>query len=169
MTTFDLQNETLPVWPNGHEIVVAADALAQTAADLLEETVPDGTAENAPEAMTPGAADLLEEAEAGGTADYAPEASAPGSGQPEGQDIPACGAATGADGMPLPVGIDAAVACSEVPATQALEPETGDDAAATALQARRKARGARGHYMGETVAAYVGHNIGARSDVGIKA
>ena len=158
MTTFDLEMEALPVWPNGHEIVEAADALTQTAADLLEEIVPDGTAEYAPEATIPGAADLLEEAVAGDTAEYASETSAPGSAESQGQDIPTPVTATVADDVPQLASIEAAATCSEV---QSSEPEAGDTAAA--LRARRKADGARGHYTGEGVAAYVGHNIGARS------
>jgi hypothetical protein len=137
MTTFDLETETLPVWPNGRETVEAADALAESAADLLGEAV------------------------AGDTAEYASETSAPGSAESEGQDIPASGAATEAEGMPLPVGEEAAAPCSEVPTTQPSEPEAGD-AAAAALKARRKVGGARGHYTGEGVGAYVGHSVGGR-------
>src|ERR1035437_5145099 len=150
MTTFDLEMEILPVWPNAREIVKTSDALAQSAADLMEEIVPERAAEYVPEAMTAGAADLLGEAVAGDTAES------------EGQDIPAYGTEPIVDGVPLPVGEEAAVPCSEVPTTQPSEPEAGD-AAAAALKARRKADGARGHFMGETVGAYVGHNIGARS------
>src|ERR1035437_2428819 len=89
MTTFDLEMEILPVWPNAREIVKTSDALAQSAADLMEEIVPERAAEYVPEAMTAGAADLLGEAVAGDTAES------------EGQDIPAYGTEPIVDGVQI--------------------------------------------------------------------
>jgi hypothetical protein len=134
MKTFELEFEVLPVDRDARETVEAAQSLAERAADLLDQAVEGYATEHAPEPLTPGAVEYQDQNEQDPTT------------------------TTDVVGEPQPPSDEAANCHPEV-----LPPMELDAAVVAAVrQAKRKMEGARGHYMGETVGAYVGRMLDAR-------